>query len=208
MRSSVRKALVLTLVLTLVPALAQAQQAPPSRPMPRGVVVQASIERYPVSGTTVEEITAGLRGALGQEGGFLGHYHVSWRYNYRIGEGVSGKAGCRLANVRVEMQTRVRAPDWKAEPGTPEDVALAWATFTTSFEDHLREHENLAIRTAGDFVQKLERMTDMSCRQLSLDVQREAKSASERLQDRHRKLDADTKNGAMKGARWPPAPPF
>jgi len=195
------------LILSGVPALATAQKAPPSRPMPRGVVVQASIERYPVSGTSLDEITAGLRGALSQEGGFLGHYFVSWRYNYSIGEGVNGKAGCRLANVRVEMQTKVRAPDWKSDPGTPDDVASAWITFSTSFEDHLREHENIAIRTAGDFVQKLERMTDMSCRQLSLDVQREAKSASERLQQRQQKLDADTKNGAAKGARWPPAPP-
>ena len=98
-------------------------------------------------------------------------------------------------------------PDWKASPETPPDVAGAWQKFTLALEDHIREHENIAIRTAGDFVQKLERMTDMSCNQLRLDIEREARSASERLQERHRKLDADTQHGVAAGARWPPVPP-
>jgi predicted secreted Zn-dependent protease len=185
-------------------ASAARAQDPKPRPMPRGVVVQASTERYPVGGSTVEEITAALRGALGEEGGFVGHYAVGWRYGYRIGDGVSSKSGCRLANVRVDMQTRVRVPDWKTSADAPPEVAAAWEQFTTSLENHIREHENIAIRTAGDFVQKLERMTDMSCRQLSLDVEREARSNTDRLQERQRKFDEDTKQGSVAGARWPP----
>jgi hypothetical protein len=131
-----RTALSLLLVL---PTLAEAQGDPKPRPMPRGVVVQASIERYPVSGATVDQITYALRGALDQEGGFLGHWFVDWRYSYRFGENVSAKAGCRTQNVRVDM--------------------------------------------------------------------REARSVSDRLQERHRKLDADSKHGATAGARWPPIPP-
>ena len=175
--------------------------------MPRGVVVQASIERYPVSGTTVEEISHSLRGALDQEGGFIGHWWVGWRYSYRFGDGVSAKAGCRTQNVRVDMQTKVRVPDWKAAAETPPDVAAAWQKYTLALEDHIREHENIAIRTTGDFVQKLERMTDMSCTQLRLDIEREARSTSDRLQERHRKFDADTRQGVGAGARWPPLPP-
>jgi predicted secreted Zn-dependent protease len=181
-----------------------AQEEPKPRPMPRGVVVQASTERYPVGGATIEEITAGLRSALDEEGGFIGHYRVGWRYSYRMGEGVSSKAGCRLTNVRVDMRINVRVPDWKASADAPPEVAAAWEKFTTALENHIREHENIAIRTAGDFVQKLERMSDMSCRQLSLDVQREARSSTERLQERHRKLDEDTRQGVKMGARWPP----
>lgn len=195
------------LLFVTLPARAQAQGDPKPRPMPRGVVVQASMERYPVSGTTVDEITQSLRGALDQEGGFLGHWQVGWRYGYRFGDNVSSKAGCRTQNVRVDMQTKVRVPDWKASPETPAVVADAWAKFTLSLEDHIREHENIAIRTAGDFVQKLERMTDMSCNQLRLDIDREARSMTDRLQERHRKLDADSKHGAAAGARWPPLPP-
>lgn len=193
--------------LLLVAAGAAGAQDPKPRPMPRGVVLQASTERYPVGGSTVEEITAALRGALGAEGGFIGHYAVGWRYSYRMGDGVSSKSGCRLANVRVDMQTRVRVPDWKASADAPPEVAAAWEAFTTSLENHIREHENIAIRTAGDFVQKLERMTDMSCRQLSSDVQREARSNTDRLQERQRKLDLDTREGSQAGARWPPLPP-
>ena len=194
-------------ILPVMPTLAAAQGAPKPRPMPRGVVVQASMERYPVSGTTVDEITQSLRGALDQEGGFLGHWSVGWRYSYRFGDGVSSKAGCRTQDVRVEMQTKVRGPDWKVSPEAPREVADAWAKYTLAFEDHIREHENIAIRTAGDFVQKLERMTDLSCNQLRLDIEREARSSSERLQERHRKLDADSRHGAAAGARWPPLPP-
>ena len=197
----------MVLLFVTLPARAHAQGDPKPRPMPRGVVVQASMERYPVSGTTVDEITQSLRGALDQEGGFLGHWQVGWRYGYRFGDNVSSKAGCRTQNVRVDMQTKVRVPDWKASLETPAEVADAWAKFTLSLEDHIREHENIAIRTAGDFVQKLERMTDMSCNQLRLDIDREARSMTDRLQERHRKLDADSKHGAAAGARWPPLPP-
>ncbi|MCI3953022.1 MAG: hypothetical protein K0R53_2520 [Burkholderiales bacterium] len=199
-----RTALSLLLVL---PTLAGAQGDPKPRPMPRGVVVQASIERYPVSGATVDQITYALRGALDQEGGFLGHWFVNWRYSYRFGENVSAKAGCRTQNVRVDMQTKVRVPDWKTSSEATPEVSAAWEKFTLALEDHIREHENIAIRTAGDFVQKLERMTDMSCTQLRLDIEREARSITDRLQERHRKLDADSKHGAAAGARWPPVPP-
>lgn len=198
-----RTALSLLLVL---PALAGAQGDPKPRPMPRGVVVQASIERYPVSGATVDQITYALRGALDQEGGFVGHWFVNWRYSYRFGENVSAKAGCRTQNVRVDMQTKVRVPDWKTSSEATPEVSAAWEKFTLALEDHIREHENIAIRTAGDFVQKLERMTDMSCTQLRLDIEREARSITDRLQERHRKLDADSKHGATAGARWPPVP--
>ena len=51
-------------LLIALPALAAAQSDPKPRPMPRGVVVQASIERFPVSGTTIAEMTQSLRGAL------------------------------------------------------------------------------------------------------------------------------------------------
>ncbi|HEX9565527.1 MAG TPA: DUF922 domain-containing protein [Gemmatimonadaceae bacterium] len=196
----------LVLSLALQPIGAGVAQEIKSRPMPRGVVVQAAVERFPVSGASIEAISQGLRSAVNAEGGFLGHYFVSWRYTYRMTDG-SGRAGCRLQNVRVDMQTRIRVPEWRVSPDAPEDVAAAWTTFQTAFENHVREHENNAIRTAGDFVQKLERMTDMSCRQLGLDVQREAKSASDRLQDRQKKLDEDTQHGARTGARWPPRPP-
>ena len=188
----------------LAPA-ARAQEEAKPRPMPRGVVVQAATERFAVGGATIEEITQGLRSALSAEGGFLGHYGVNWRYKYQIGDNVSSKAGCRLANVRVDMQTRVRVPDWKTSAEAAPEVAAAWSSFTAALENHIREHENIAIRNAGDFVQKLERMSDMSCRQLSQDVQREARSATDRLQERHRKFDVDTKEGAQAGARWPPS---
>ena len=194
-------------MLMSVPVLAGAQGDPKPRPMPRGVVVQASIERFPVSGATIEQITYSLRGALDQEGGFAGHWFVNWRYSYRFGENVSSKAGCRTQNVRVDMQTKIRVPDWKTSSEAPPDVSAAWEKFTLALEDHIREHENIAIRTAGDFVQKLERMTDMSCNQLRLDIDREARSMTDRLQERHRKFDADSKHGAAAGARWPPLPP-
>jgi predicted secreted Zn-dependent protease len=196
-----------TSILLAIPVIAGAQGDPKPRPMPRGVVVQAGIERYPVSGATVEQITSSLRGALDQEGGFAGHWSVGWRYSYRFGENVSSKAGCRTQNVRVDMQTKVRVPDWKTSSEAAPDVAAAWEKFTLALEDHIREHENIAIRTAGDLVQRLERMTDMSCNQLRLDIEREARSMSERLQERHRKFDADTRQGASAGARWPPLPP-
>jgi predicted secreted Zn-dependent protease len=192
------------LLLFPTPCIAGAQLV--SRPMPRGVVFAGNVERFPVGGSSIEEITASLRSAIGAEGGVMGHYAVSWRYTYQL-TNASSKAGCRPQNVRVDMQARIRVPDWKVSPDAPEDVSKAWETFQTALENHLREHENLSIRAAGDFVQRLERMSDMSCRTLGLDVQREARAQGERLQQRQRKLDEDTQHGTKGGARWPPPPP-
>lgn len=183
-------------------ATSVAAQEVKSRPMPRGVVVAANVERYPVSGSTMEEIGA----SLAQSGPIRGHYFVSWRYSYQPTT-QSSKAGCRLVNVRVDMQTRIRVPDGSVSGDAPADLAKAWETYAAAFENHVREHENIAIRNAGDLVNRLERMTDMSCRQLQLDVQREAKSATDRLQQRHLKLDQDTEHGARTGAKWPPEVP-
>ena len=195
------------LLLFALPSLTLAQGDPKPRPMPRGVVVQSAIERFAVSGATVDQITYSLRGALDDQGGFFGHWSVGWRYSYRFGDNVSSRAGCRTQNVRVDMQTKIRVPDWKTSSEAAPEVSAAWEKFTLALEDHIREHENIAIRTAGDFVQKLERMTDMSCNQLRLDIEREARSMTDRLQERHRQFDADTRQGSTAGARWPPAPP-
>lgn len=187
----------LCLMVALVPSAVAAQQVV-SRPIPRGVVVAANVERYPVTGSTIEEISASLR-----QSGTLGHFSVSWRYNYQPTT-ASGKAGCRLVNVRVDMQTRIRVPEWSVSGDATPELAKAWETFAAANENHVREHENIAIRNAGDLVNRLERMTDMSCRQLQLDVQREARSATDRLQQRQQKLDADTEHGAKQGVKWPP----
>jgi predicted secreted Zn-dependent protease len=173
--------------------------------MPAGVVVRGSIDRYAVEGATVQAITRSLREARQREGGFAGHYRARFRWTYNLSE-AGVRAGCRVTNIRIELESQIRSPEWKKPDGAPEDLVTAWQTYSTALEDHERQHENIAIRAAGDLVQRLQRMSDLSCRQLRLDAQREATAMSQAMQERQAALDTETQHGATTGARWPPRP--
>jgi predicted secreted Zn-dependent protease len=193
------------ILMVILPALACSSGPRPSvsRPMPAGVVVRGSIDRYSIEGASVQEITRSLREARQREGGFAGHYRARFRWTYNLSE-AGIRAGCRVTNIRVELESLIRSPEWKQPSGAAEDLVKAWQTYSTALEDHERQHENIAIRAAGDLVQRLQRLTDLSCRQLRLDVQREGTAMSQAMQERQVALDDETRHGATTGARWPP----
>ncbi len=177
-----------------------------NRPMPRGVVFHGAFDRFPIAGSSEREIGQSLRAAGVREGGFLGHYRASWRWRYQIVEG-GAKAGCRFNNVRIDIESAIRIPEWQQPPDAPAQLVTEWQTFNAALDDHEREHERLNIQMAGDLVRRLEQMSDLSCRQLQLDGDRLAKEQVAQMNARQAKFDADTNHGANAGVRWPPAPP-
>jgi predicted secreted Zn-dependent protease len=196
-----------------VGALAAAACRGPSpgvtRPAPRGVVIQGSIQRYSVAGRTEAEIAASLAEAQRREGGFAGHYRAFWRYNYRylqnaeVGRGAT--AGCRIADVRIDLQSIIREPDWQQPPDAPAALVGEWQTFFAALEDHEREHERIAVEAAGSLVETLERMREMDCYQLAAMAEREGRRLSDVMQERQAQLDRDTQHGATMSVRWPPS---
>jgi predicted secreted Zn-dependent protease len=178
-----------------------------TRPMPRGVVIQGSTQYFPIAGRTEAEIGAALREAGLREQGFAGHYRASWRHTYRIGGGsgaMRSSAGCRITDVRVDLQSVIREPEWQRPPDAPAELAAEWQAFADALDDHEREHEKIAVEAAGDFVRTLEQLREMSCQELSLEATREAERLSDDLQEREARLDRETVHGLATGARWPP----
>ncbi len=181
-----------------------------TRPMPRGVVIQGSTQRFPVVGRTEGEIGASLRAAGVREQGFVGHYHATWRFAYRFVTGTGAmktSAGCRFAEVRVDLQSVIREPEWQRPEDAPAELATEWQRFSDALDDHEREHEKIAVTLAGDLVRSLEQMRAMSCMELNVEAGREGERMSNKLQEQEARLDLDTRHGTLTGARWPPPLP-
>ncbi len=179
-----------------------------TRPMPRGVVIQGSTQKYRVVGSTEAEIGASLRAAGVRENGFVGHYQARWRYAYRLSSGGGGAlhptAGCRISDVRVDLQSVVREPDWQRTADAPAELAAEWESFAAALDDHERAHEKLAVDLAGDLVRTLEQLRALSCQELSVEANREGERMSARLDEQQARLDQETRHGMLTGARWPP----
>lgn len=173
-----------------------------TRPMRRGVVVQGSIQRYPIAGRTMQELGRALRDAQTAEGGYVGHYSARWRYRFRFAP--IGQAGCRLMDVRIDLESIIRIPEWSRPEGVADSVATAWQSYIDALDDHEREHERIAVDGAGDLVYALEQLRELSCNQLGVEAERRARQAAETMQDRQARLDRDTRHGATTGATWPP----
>lgn len=177
-----------------------------NRPMPRGVVLQGAFDRFPIEGNTEREIGQSLQAAGVREGGFIGHYSARWRASWRYVEG-GVKAGCRLEAVRIDLESRIRIPEWRRPSNAAPELVTKWQTFSTALDNHEREHERIAITMAGDLVRQLERMQDLSCRQLGQDANGAFRELARQMQERENKFDVETRHGIATGVRWPPPPP-
>lgn len=170
--------------------------------MRRGVVITGSIQKYPIQGSTVQELGRALSAAARAESGFVGHYSSRWRYGYRFSP--VGTSGCRLTQVRVDLESIIRIPEWQRPEGVADSVAAAWQAYSDALEDHEREHERLAVDGAGDLVHALEQLRELSCDQLRVEAERRGWQASEAMQAAQARLDRETRHGATTGATWPP----
>jgi predicted secreted Zn-dependent protease len=112
-----------------------------------------------------------------------------------------------LTGIRIDFESTIRVPEWRKPADAPAELVTAWQSYIAALDDHEREHERIALTMAGDLVQRLERMSDLSCRQLGVDARREAETMSQRMQERQAQFDRDTQHGATQGVRWPPTTP-
>jgi len=161
-----------------------------------------STQTYAVTGGTISEIGASLRRSAQAEGGFVGHYEARWRYRYDFSP--IGQSGCRLANVRIDLHSTIRIPQWERPAPVADSVAAAWQRYIDALDDHEREHERIAVNVAGDLVYALEQLRELSCEQLRVEAERRAREFSNRMQEAQLQLDRDTRHGAATGAAWPP----
>lgn len=173
---------------------------------PRGVRLRSTIDRYPISGRTMEEVTRSLRAAQEAGGGFAAHYYSEWRASYGLTEGGRG-SGCRVVGINLELQSRIRVPEWRLAAEAPPELRAAWEQYTLALDNHEREHERIALRLAGDIVRRLEQLRNMSCQQLRVDADRELQALRAQFVERQARFDQETQHGATTGVRWPPPRP-
>lgn len=173
---------------------------------PRGVRLRSTIDRYPIEGRTMDEVTRSLRAAQQAGGGFAAHYYSEWRASYGLSEGGRG-SGCRVTGINIELQSRIRVPEWRLAAEAPEALRTAWEAYTLALDNHEREHERIALRLAGDIARRLEQLRDMSCQQLRIEANRELQAMRTQYAEQQAKFDEATQHGATTGVRWPPRPP-
>ena len=168
-----------------------------------GVVPVLSTERYPVEGSTVSEISRSLRAQAQQTRGFSGYHTSTLRYTYRLQD--SG-GRCRFTDVRIEVVSHTRVPEWRRPSDAPAELVAQWDAFVTALDDHERSHQQIAFDIAGQLARRLRELTEMSCSQLRSEGDREASRLMALHRERQRQFDADTQHGATTGTTWPPRP--
>ncbi len=173
-----------------------------TRPMPRGVIVIGSTQPYPVDGRTALEIGAALASARRGDGrGFVGYHQwrMQWRWRY-----ANTGSGCRISDVRIEVHSTVRIPEWRRPAGPPAELVDQWERYLAALQDHELQHERIVVEGAGEIVRRLEQLREMSCQTLGVEANREGERLVQELRERSARFDADTRHGGTAGARWPP----
>ncbi len=173
-----------------------------SRPMPRGVIVIGSTQRYAIEGATTREIGTALAAARREGGrGFVGFHQWRMRWTWRY---TNTGSGCRITNVRIEIHSTVEVPEWRRPADPPPGLVDQWERYLTALQDHELMHERIVVEGAGEIVRRFEQLREMSCQTLGIEANREGERMVQLLRERSARFDADTRHGAAAGARWPP----
>ena len=168
-----------------------------------GVVPMLSVERYRVEGSAATEIVRSMAAAARESGGFMGYHTWNLRYSYRTQD--SG-GRCRFSNVRIEVSSQMRVPEWQRPPDPPAELVAQWEAFSTALDDHERGHRQIAFDGAGEISRRLRDLQDMSCSSLQVEGDREARRLLAQTGERQRQFDTETQHGTGTGAVWPPRP--
>jgi predicted secreted Zn-dependent protease len=172
-------------------------------PLPAGVVIVGSTQRYPVVGATASQILRSMRERAPRPGGgsFLGYHSYNLRWAYRM---ASAGLSCHFTDVRVEIHTLIQLPEWQRPPDAPAALIEQWNSFSAALDEHERGHERIAVEGAGEMARMLRDVQDMTCSALETEANRRARALSESVRQREVQFDAETQHGVRTGARWPP----
>lgn len=187
---------------TLLSILASActGHRPPIDPgtVPAGVVVDARLQYYEVSASSLAE----LRRAMVQLGprwegrSYQAVTASRFTWDFQVQRSAVAPQRCKPARVRVTVHTTVTFPRWNPS-AEPDSATLEWwHQLNAGLMEHERGHARLSVKTAGEIARALDDMPSVPCEELDRRVASEGQSRIDLERRRQIQYDQVTRHGA------------
>lgn len=207
-------------VLAAAAAAASVQLRPTAAPTESGPLAAAStpggtaeagespvytiidVNTYPVSGTTQDALLASLRrhGPKSHGHDFFGLTETQMAYRYWK---EMGEDGCRLEQIRVDLNVVITLPRWDAPRQAPYDLRRDWTRFDQSLRRHEDGHREIAEWGAKEIYHALRNLRTPTCETIDAAAQRTAQALREIGERRQATYDRQTGHGRTQNAVWP-----
>lgn len=164
-------------------------------PKPSGVSVDATMVYYDVNAATLAEIRTDMRRQGPRLQGRTWAAVTRWRYAWRWQYDDRGIA-CEIRNVRVQLRATIEFPRWRPT-AEPDSATLNWwQAMNTGLAEHERGHAQLAMKTAGEIVRRLEGLRGGPCDALGMQANTVARNLLDQANRQQEEYDRRTQHGA------------
>jgi predicted secreted Zn-dependent protease len=156
-----------------------------------GSLGTARIEYYDVSGASLDQLRAQMS-ARGTDG-WAGHTHTHVAYHFTT-QPTSG--GCRVDEVTVTLDARVRLPRWVDRDAAPAQAQGEWDRLMSRLVDHEGGHVRIG-QSSADAVERAVRETTpaSSCQDVAARAKGRADAVLALLPQQQADYDARTDHG-------------
>jgi len=164
-------------------------------PVPPGVTVDAKIQYYDFTASSLNEMRLAMRqlGPKWEGRSWQAVTTSDFKWTYQI---QGGSSSCELRRAHVQMRTIVLFPRWT--PSVEPDSAMLewWRQLNAGLITHEKGHALISLKTAGEIVRDLDNLS-FGCG----DIGNAANVRAQRLIQASRKeqadYDASTRHGAL-----------
>lgn len=173
---------------------------------PIGFASPFKIVTYPVTGSTVDQLSASLeKGALKDaHDPFDSHYALTSWFLSATWEEKPSQAGCEVAHAMITMTITMTLPALSNPSNLPPDVAKRWDNFVSNTITHEMGHVKLGIDGATEYRRALGNfLPAMSCDLLKLQLNNLFKNEYAQIDNANVDYDKQTNHGATQGAVFP-----
>lgn len=166
------------------PAPASPKECLISQDPASGVRVSPVVERYPVSGSTYDQLAARL--AQETSGGRHGPGRTTGEVKPQCRFKQEGHLCTPLCSVSVE--TRRRLPLW--DLAGPAELIDRWTLFAKRVSEHELSHEALFVREGNELLRRLDALERTPCKDIRASVDSAGLAVRDEFRKKHREYDA------------------
>lgn len=184
-------------------------QATPLGPVPSEVTVDLQETRYPISGSTEEELRLQMD-ALGPGSGWYQHrWNIRWRYSYdeveeaSIISGASSETVCEITDIQLTLIFTKTLPEWDPPADASEDLVRNWEGFSLALQTHGEGHRDIVVEATREIIRRLKDLETPNCAFMQREARRLVDDILERSRERDREYDRETERGRTQGVVWP-----
>ena len=161
------------------------------------------VNTYEVEGASEDVLLAGLR-ALGPRANGAEFFGLTeTQMTYRYWKDQTEDEGCRLEQIRVDLNVTITLPRWKASRIAPYRLRRSWDRFDRALRRHEDGHREIAEWSAREVYHALRSLRAPTCETVDTEAHALAMRLREVSEQRQKAYDHQTGHGRTQGAIWP-----